>query len=601
MTSVYKNFAILLCLCGAALNCRPKLMNTSELESKSSLLFDQSSIATVSFSMQGEEFDKMRIEGRDISDKINECRADVEEDPYQKYKVSGISLNGSGLGSATLTKKGYMGSLSAARPSFKLKDLSNDKDDIILNSDRQDPSHIKQCLAYFFVEKAGINTPKCQLAEVHIRAGGSSKHLGLYTMVENPKTAYDKINGQSGILVEGTHADFSDTGRGRFEIKSKNAAKYKSKIDGLVNSVTQILNSSPSSSAYEKLSELIDLDSFYKYWATEAMIGHWDGYANNMNNFLFFVPDEGNSLGKIHFLPWGTDGTFVKTDIINRNVKNRLYHVSAAASLPNWLIKYEPSRKQYLATLKQLLGSVWGPEVMSKFQKLKNLSKKSSESRDSEYDAVMTKIEDYLEKQKRVIESELNSTSAQAYSSIEKGTIGCWFPIAQISGTIDAPKTTSPFTFDTAAAANSTLQLALVLGAEPKEAPVNISGASFSMRQVLENKDVSLTVAFTTPAIPNAKFAFSTITEQGSFNMTNQAFKHIGYANTGALQIQANPNAGDAGWMELGLIGGGSLTILEGGAEVKRGQVTLTDRAKISFSGTIYSKYPLSVLMKNFK
>jgi hypothetical protein len=576
-------------------------MNTTELGDKSGFKFDQSTIASVSLSMNGQDFDKMRFEGRDISDKINECRSDIEENPYKEYKASGISFGGASLGSGTLTKKGYMGSLSAAKPSFKLKDLSSDRDDIVLNSDRQDPSHIKQCLAYFFFEKAGIATPKCQLAEVQIRAGGSSKQLGLYTVIEDPKSAYKSVKGQSGILVEGTHADFSESGKGRFEIKSKQSSKYKGKIDGLINTVTSILNSSPSSAAYEKLSELIDLEDFYKYWATEAMIGHWDGYANNMNNFLFFIPVEGEVLGKIQFLPWGSDGTFVRTDIINRNVKNRLYHVSAAASLPNWLIKYEPARKQYLETLKGLLSSVWGTEVMAKFQKLKNLTKRSSVARDPEYDNVMAKIQDYLEKQRRVIESELSSTSSQAYSALAKGVINCWHPIAQISGNIEAPRTTSPFSFDSGAAANSSLQLSLVMGNEPKEAPVTISGTSFSMRQVLENKDVSLTVAFTTPALPNAKFAFSTITEQALFTTSDQSLRHLGYANTGVLQIQANPNAGEAGWMELGLIGGGSLTIMEGGAESKQGQVALSDRAKVSFSGTIYSKYPLSVLMQNLK
>lgn len=112
--------------------------------------------------------------------------------------------------------------------------------------------------------------------------------------------------------------------------------------------------------------------------------------------------------------------------------------------------------------------------------------------------------------------------------------------------------------FDSTGAANSSVQLSLVRGNEPKEAPVTISGTSFSMRQVLENKDVSLTVAFTTPALPNAKFAFSTITEQALFSTNDQALRHLGYANTGVFQIQANPNAGEAGWMELGLVGGWS-------------------------------------------
>lgn len=587
----------ILVLSTSALSCRPKMVDPSDLASKNGSLFDPSSIATISFSMSGDDLQKMKREGRDISEKINECRSDVDVDPYQKYKVSGLTFNGSNLGGATLSKKGYMGSLSAAKPSFKLKDVSKDIDEVVLNSDRQDPSHIKQCLAYFFFDKAGLPTPKCQLAEVSIQAGGHTQNLGLYTMVESPKTAYETIDGKSGILVEGTHADFSDSGRNRFEIKTKDSGNDKAKVNSLISQVTTILKSPPSSAGYDQLANLIDLESFYKYWATEALIGHWDGYANNMNNFMFFVPIKDGGLGKIKFLPWGTDGTFVKTDIINRGVKNRLYHVSAAAALPNWLIKYEPSRKQYIAVLKELLSKSWGPGAVEKFQKFKALSMKSTTSRDSEYGNVIKKVQDYLDTQKRVLESELTTASSNSYRSLEKGTISCWAPIAEISGVIDAMRADSPFSFHTEIGSSS-LNLSLITEGGKNSAPVSLLGTSLAMRQVLENRDISLSTQFTTPAIPNVKFAFSTITEKDLFNTLNAPMGHLGYANTGALQVQVDPSAGDAGWMELGLIGGGSLTILDGIVEPKGGAYTLPEKSKVSFTGKIYSKYPLSILLK---
>jgi len=547
--------------------------------------------------MGGDDLSKMKREGRDISEKINECRSDVDQDPYQKYKINSLILNGSSLGGASLSKKGYMGSLSAAKPSFKLKDVSKEIDEVVLNSDRQDPSHVKQCLGYYFFEKAGLPTPKCQLAQVTIQASGQAENLGLYTMVESPKTAYDKIDGKSGILVEGTHADFSDSGRNRFEIKTKDTESAKAKINGLVNEVTAILKTPPSAAGYEQLAKLIDLESFYKYWATEALIGHWDGYANNMNNFMFFVPIQNGSYGKIKFLPWGTDGTFVKTDIINRNVKSRLYHVSASAALPNWLIRFEPSRKLYLAVLKELLNKAWNHEAIEKFQKLKAITMKSTSPQDSEHIHVLKRVEDYLTTQKRVLESELTQVSSSSYNSIEKGTISCWAPIAEISGVIEAMKAESPFSFN-AAIGTSSLNLSLITESGKTQAPVSIMGTSFAMRQVLENQDISLSAQFTTPAVPNVKFAFSTITEKDLFRTLNLPLGHLGYANTGALQVQANPAAGDAAWMELGLIGGGSLTILDGAVEPKGGTYTLPERSKISFSGKIYSKYPLSILLK---
>lgn len=578
--------------------CKPKLMDQTELTSKGDSLFKPSEMAKLSFSMQADDFDKMKEEGRDISEKIKECRSDVDADHYGKYKVTGLSFNGVSLGGAKLSKKGYMGSLSAAKPSFKLKEVAKDIDEMVLNSDRQDPSHIKQCLAYFFFKKAGLPAPKCQVAEVSISTGAGTSTLGLYTMVESPKEAYKQLGGLSGILVEGTHADFSSTGKNRFELKNGDPEKDRPKVDQLISELTTLLKNPPSKEGYERLSKLIDLESFYKYWATETMIGHWDGYANNMNNFMFFVPVDKGSFGKIQFLPWGTDGTFLKMDIINRNVKNRLFHVSAAAALPNWLIKYEPSRAQYLNTLRDLLKTVWGQDVLTEFQRLKSLTARSTVNRDSEYEKVVARVQDYLQNQKRVIESELGNTNLSAYSAIEAGNINCWLPIAEISGMIEAPRVDSPFGFRPEFTSSSSLKLVLISESGRTEPPVLVTGTSFAMRQVLENRDPSLSIEFTSPAFPNTKFAFSTITEPALFRVENRAIRHLGYANTGALQVQVNPNAGEAGWMELGLIGGGSLTILEGGIESRSPAFQMPEKAKITFSGKIYSKYPLSTIMK---
>ncbi|MEI8027779.1 MAG: hypothetical protein WCI18_15630 [Pseudomonadota bacterium] len=59
----------------------------------------------------------------------------------------------------------------------------------------------------------------------------------------------------------------------------------------------------------------------------------------------------------------------------------------------------------------------------------------------------MKRVQDYLDAQKRVLESELTTASSSTYSSLEKGTISCCSPIAEISGVIDAMRADSPFSF----------------------------------------------------------------------------------------------------------------------------------------------------------
>ena len=57
------------------------------------------------------------------------------------------------------------------------------------------------------------------------------------------------------------------------------------------------------------LGELVDLESFYRFWATEGLVGFWDGYSGNKNNFFVYLNPENN---KFHFIPWGMDSIFTK-------------------------------------------------------------------------------------------------------------------------------------------------------------------------------------------------------------------------------------------------------------------------------------------------
>ncbi len=44
-----------------------------------------------------------------------------------------------------------------------------------------------------------------------------------------------------------------------------------------------------------------------KFWAIESLIGFWDGYTQNQNNYFDY---ENPKNGKIYFMPWGADGCF---------------------------------------------------------------------------------------------------------------------------------------------------------------------------------------------------------------------------------------------------------------------------------------------------
>ena len=75
--------------------------------------------------------------------------------------------------------------------------------------------------------------------------------------------------------------DFRDNWIGVIEKKNNNDATDLEAIQ----SALEIVDDSASLAA---LSLLIDLDKYLTYWALDGLIGNWDGYSGNANNYWFY-------------------------------------------------------------------------------------------------------------------------------------------------------------------------------------------------------------------------------------------------------------------------------------------------------------------------
>ena len=118
----------------------------------------------------------------------------------------------------------------------------------------------------------------------------------------------------------------------------------------------------PSDAGLEALARLVDLDRFLTFWATEVLVGHWDGYTGDRNNYNFYrEPD-----GKFVFIPWGTDDTFHLKDDPNPfdNISNPPPSVLALTAIPNRLYKIPEWRANYAERLKEILETAWDEDAL---------------------------------------------------------------------------------------------------------------------------------------------------------------------------------------------------------------------------------------------
>ena len=320
----------------------------------------------ISIEIAGEDWDTLRHQTRTFEDVI----AEIEEyglsrpfaDIYTWFPAT-VTVDGETHADVGVRKKGFLGSQSDTKPALKLRfdkyvdgqSLGGVMERMTLNNSIQDPSMVNTCLSYRVFAAAGNPAPRCNFATVSV----NGKDLGLYVHVEEMKAPFLSRHFESaeGNLYEGTVSDFTPTYRGTIEKKTNEDAADWSDIDAVVAALQD-----PSDAGLKALGEIVDLDRFLSFWATEVLVGHWDGYAGDRNNYHFYrEPD-----GPFVFIPWGADDTFHLRDDPNPfdNISNPPTSVLALTAIPNRLYNDGDWRVEYVARLKEILDTAWDEEEL---------------------------------------------------------------------------------------------------------------------------------------------------------------------------------------------------------------------------------------------
>ena len=323
-------------------------------------------VLDISIEIAAEDWDTLRHQTRTFEDLI----AEIEEyglsrpfaDIYTWFPAT-VTVDGETHADVGVRKKGFIGSQSDTKPALKLRfdkytdgqSLGGVMERMTLNNSIQDPSMVNTCLSYRVFLAAGTPAPRCNFATVSV----NGTDLGLYVHVEEIKAPFLARHFESteGNVYEGTVSDFTPEFRGTIEKKNNEDAADWSDIDAVVAALQD-----PSDAGLKALGEIVDLDRFLSFWATEVLVGHWDGYAGDRNNYQFYrEPD-----GRFVFIPWGPDDTFHLKDDPNPfdDIAKPPPSVLALTAIPNRLYNDPNWRVEYVARLKEILDTVWDEEEL---------------------------------------------------------------------------------------------------------------------------------------------------------------------------------------------------------------------------------------------
>ena len=331
-------------------------------------IFPTDRVIDVQITVPQRDWDTIRYQSRDFRTALGASRQfKPMESPYT-YVEASVSIDGVVFPKVGLRKKGFIGSLSHTRPSLKIKLNHIDKEggiegltNLTLNNNKQDTSLVSQFLGYALFNAIGSPAPRCAYAKVTV----NGENLGIYSHVETIRKPLLKraFGNNNGPVYEGTVVDFYEGWANSLEHKRGDDTRGRAQINALID-----LLADPKATEAD-IGELVDLESFYRFWTAEGLVGFWDGYSGNKNNFFFYLNPEDN---KFYFIPWGMDSIFTKMSKLEfMNDRRAPISVKTQGLIAYKLYQLESGRERYAEVLTEILEKHWNTsELLATLDKI---------------------------------------------------------------------------------------------------------------------------------------------------------------------------------------------------------------------------------------
>lgn len=393
----------------------------------SDALFASDRLIQVEVKMAPEDWRALRISHRITGEDFSQ----VVERPYDYYPAN-IVIDGYAIQSVGIRKKGFFGSAISTRPSLKIKldryvddQTYSGLDTLTFNNNNQDATRAQTFMVYKFMNEAGAKSPRSNFARIIV----NGEDLGIYSHVESVDKAMMKrlFQKSKGDLWEGYAGDFTESDYNRI------VHKWGKDDDSERLQVLYDLLQSPDAITVKAFENLIDLDAFITLWASEVLIGHWDGYASNRNNFYIYREPKSDLL---YFIPWGPDSAFWDPGPFLPAGLPKSF--KARGILCQRLWELPEIRSRYRKEMQRLLNDVWNEEKMlAELNQGLALTQPYRTVSSAAVDKGSASIRAYIESRRAEVQAELDLPPVD-WPKSENHTVAGPGAVLEVSGTFSS-------------------------------------------------------------------------------------------------------------------------------------------------------------------
>jgi hypothetical protein len=214
------------------------------------------------------------------------------------FRVRGNTSRGAG-------KKSFSIDFNDFIPGQKFKGLDN----MNLVGNHNDPSQLRAWLSTQILKSAELTVSRNSFVRLYI----NNEYKGLYLNNEAIDDEFIKdrfLANFSGNLFKcswGSDLTYLGTNpQPYYETYDLKTNQSLNDYSGLIHFI-EVLNNSNATDFPCAIQQVFDVDRYLKTLVYEILIGHWDGYAGNKNNFYLY---QRPSDGKFVFIEYDMDNTF---------------------------------------------------------------------------------------------------------------------------------------------------------------------------------------------------------------------------------------------------------------------------------------------------
>ena len=378
-------------------------LNFEERVEEEGSTFAPGNVLDVRVSISESDWNKLRFEHRDPVEFFGSGCHEQIPDVFNYYPVD-VTMDGESIGQVGARTKGLVGSINPARPSLKLK-LQEYQEDLFykerkrftFNNQTTDAARLSTCMAFYVYRKMGVPASRCNFAHVHV----NENDMGIYANVEPiKKLMIQRLFGDdSGNLYEGTVSDIRTDFDVRVEKKTNEDESDWSDVQRLKDALD-----STDDDAIDQIAELVDIDAFLAFTAASVMVGHWDSFSGNANNYYFYRDPTSD---KFFFIPWGPDDTFSNENIADGG---QIQAALGGALLARRLLEDPSIMTRYRDTMRNLLQERWDDEeILGELDRMEALIAPHVAATNEGFSGAVNSVREYIADRKRKLLNAVNA------------------------------------------------------------------------------------------------------------------------------------------------------------------------------------------------